>query len=132
MNKYSAEDRRRIMAEARRNIERPRPVIDAAPPAPVQYRTINAPAEPEPPQRTLDPVDWSGYIGDRIAEAIVAERKHLLQAIGEALGKQLRDLDDGFEDIKAHLDRLDELLKSLRAEDRTLDWPTARRAAAVN
>jgi hypothetical protein len=140
--KYSAEDRRRIMSEARANSARPRPKLDAeAPPAPpIKYRAVNNAldqpelltpalklAKPEPPR--LDWVDWSDYIAD----AIATERKFTLRVVGEALGKQLRDLDDGFEDIKSRLDQLDTLLKLLRTnEERALDWSAARRVAAVN
>jgi hypothetical protein len=139
--KYTAEQQKSIMAEARRNVARPRPKIDAAPPpvAPIKYRTIDdaidepATPKPEPQQQPPLQIDWSGYISDRIAEAVAAERRFVLDVVGKALGRQLADLDEGFEDIKAHLDQLDALLKELRvSEDRALDWPTARRAAAVN
>lgn len=133
--KYSAERQRAIMAEAKANCARPRPKLDAPPPRqPVKYRTIDnaideaEPLQPVPQDRTDIAAAWTAYIRGEIAN----EHEKVIEAVGEAVGEALREVDDEFEELKTRLDQLGELLKSLRAEDRALDWPTARRAAAVN
>jgi hypothetical protein len=124
-SKFSDEDRRRVLAEARRNIERrdeeqPTSRISDLksypPPKPRAASEWTLPApEPPPIERKLDtvPVDWARIIDQRVATArgelaaefeagIELRQEALLQGMGEAFRDALDALSCEF---KNALDR---------------------------
>jgi hypothetical protein len=148
MSKFSDQDRKRIMAEARRNIERPRPVIEAeAPREPIKYRVTDygldeeaaAMPQPEPPRLDTSTQQdrlrefnewikpyWTGMIEvtkESIARVLDRERREHQRDLADevrSLTIQLTSLQETTDELRAVLDA------ERRGNGTVVDWPRAR------
>lgn len=92
------EEKQRILAQARANIER-KPPPYVAPTEPLRHRTYDpGPPEPEPEYLLgLDttpaaPFDWAAYIAQAIEDRVMLEREFTMAVVGEALGNTIVEL----------------------------------------
>jgi hypothetical protein len=121
MTKFSYEERRRILDEARANIERP--VEPYTPPEePVRYKTYE-PRERMPPQRldtapartvpTDSATDWSGWetwVSARINAALLEEREIMMTAALDMSVELMAQV------VAAEREALDAIIKNEREE----------------
>jgi hypothetical protein len=131
--KYTADDARRILDEARAHLERgvieqrrePEPAITAANVSHVQHLPRsdpwfqrNRPPQPEPREPTLDTLPAPEFdMGEVVAHVIAHERERMTEVVGEAIGEVVGQLR---QELQREVDTLRALQSEARAQQQEL------------